>query len=120
MVVEPEFASVLAVAERQATPFRRSCAAHGMATSSHHDQEHAVVRDRRAHLDVGHITADELRARITRTDMANGFANRFLFALVKRSKLLPFGGDDWTTARSAARGTVAGGGRVRRGRRPRR
>ena len=41
---------------------------------------------------VGHITIEELRARITRTDMANGFANRFLFAVVKRSKKLPFGG----------------------------
>lgn len=41
---------------------------------------------------IGHITEDELRARITRTDMANGFANRFLFALIRRSKQLPFGG----------------------------
>jgi hypothetical protein len=42
---------------------------------------------------VGHITEDELRAGITRTDMANGFANRFLFACVRRSKLLPHGGN---------------------------
>ena len=41
---------------------------------------------------IGHITEDELRARITRTEMANGFANRFLFALIRRSKELPFGG----------------------------
>ena len=41
---------------------------------------------------IGHITVQELRARLTRTDMANGFANRFLFMLVKRSKILPFGG----------------------------
>ena len=41
---------------------------------------------------IGHITSEELRARLTRTDSANGFANRFLFALVKRSKELPFGG----------------------------
>ena len=41
---------------------------------------------------VGHITDDELRTRLTRTDAANGFANRFLFAVIKRSKLLPFGG----------------------------
>jgi Primase C terminal 2 (PriCT-2) len=40
----------------------------------------------------GHITIDELRARLTRTDAANGFANRFLFPLVRRSKELPFGG----------------------------
>src|SRR6185437_3727498 len=42
---------------------------------------------------VGHITVEELRARITRNDIANGFANRFLFAMVKRSKNLPFGGN---------------------------
>ena len=40
-----------------------------------------------------HITKDELKARLTRTDIANGFANRILFAYVKRSKELPFGGD---------------------------
>jgi hypothetical protein len=39
-----------------------------------------------AHISIiGHITKDELRARLTRTDMANGLANRFLFCLVKRS-----------------------------------
>lgn len=42
---------------------------------------------------IGHITIPELRAELTQTDTANGFANRFLFALVKRSKLLPFGGE---------------------------
>jgi len=42
---------------------------------------------------VGHITVEELRARLTRTDTANGFANRFLFMLVRRSNVLPFGGD---------------------------
>src|SRR5262249_31624279 len=42
---------------------------------------------------VGHITEDELRARLTSTDIANGFANRFLFVSVRRSKLLPHGGN---------------------------
>jgi hypothetical protein len=41
---------------------------------------------------VGHITTAELRARLNRTDLANGFANRFLFVCVRRSKLLPHGG----------------------------
>jgi hypothetical protein len=46
-----------------------------------------------AHISIiGHITREELKTRLTRTDMANGFANRFLFALVKRSKFLPHGG----------------------------
>src|SRR5262249_10290624 len=42
---------------------------------------------------IGHITEDELRMNLTRTDMASGSANRFLFALVRRSKFLPDGGD---------------------------
>jgi hypothetical protein len=41
---------------------------------------------------IGHITATELRANFDRTEMANGFGNRILFACVRRSKLLPFGG----------------------------
>jgi hypothetical protein len=43
---------------------------------------------------IGHITEHELRARLTHTEAANGFANRFLFLCVKRSKVLPFRGDD--------------------------
>ena len=42
---------------------------------------------------IGHVTDEELRARLTRTEMANGFANRFLFMKVRRSKELPHGGN---------------------------
>jgi hypothetical protein len=42
---------------------------------------------------IAHITEEELRRGIDRTDAANGFANRFLFALVRRSNVLPFGGN---------------------------
>jgi len=42
---------------------------------------------------IGHITATELRSELTETDRGNGFANRFLFVCVKRSNVLPFGGD---------------------------
>jgi hypothetical protein len=41
---------------------------------------------------VGHITIDELRQVLDHTSMANGYANRYLFTCVRRSKLLPFGG----------------------------
>jgi len=41
---------------------------------------------------VGHITEHELRESLERTEMANGFANRFVFLCVRRSKLLPHGG----------------------------
>ena len=42
---------------------------------------------------VAHITLQELRQELTGTDAANGFANRFLFACVRRSKCLPDGGE---------------------------
>lgn len=41
---------------------------------------------------IGHITRNELRREMTKTDMANGFANRFLWICVGRSKCLPEGG----------------------------
>jgi hypothetical protein len=41
---------------------------------------------------VGHISRDELLRYLTATELANGFANRFLLIGVERSKLLPFGG----------------------------
>lgn len=45
---------------------------------------------------IGHVTKTELMRLLTQTDTENGFANRFLWVLVKRSKSLPFGGD-WQT-----------------------
>jgi hypothetical protein len=52
---------------------------------------------------IGHVTDDELRTVLTRIEMANGFANRFLFARVKRSKLLPHGGNlDYATLHEMA------------------
>jgi hypothetical protein len=42
---------------------------------------------------IGHVTVEELRARLTETDMANGYANRHLFALVRRGRLLASGGN---------------------------
>jgi hypothetical protein len=42
---------------------------------------------------VGHITKAELLRHLTETEVANGFANRFIWLMVKRSKELPFGGE---------------------------
>jgi bifunctional DNA primase/polymerase-like protein/primase-like protein/uncharacterized protein DUF3987 len=54
---------------------------------------------RRPHISiVGHITRDELRQLLDATSMANGFANRFLFVCVRRSKELPHGGNLSTSA----------------------
>jgi hypothetical protein len=46
-----------------------------------------------AHISIiGHITRDEVLRYLDATETANGFANRFLWACVKRSRLLPDGG----------------------------
>ena len=46
-----------------------------------------------AHISItGHVTAEELTRYLDRTEVANGFANRFIFVLAKRSKCLPHGG----------------------------
>jgi len=56
---------------------------------------HARSRDEalvtRHHVSLlGHITPIELRAKLTDTDAANGFANRLLLLAVRRSRLIPF------------------------------
>ncbi len=43
-----------------------------------------------AHISIiGHITTEELKRELDETSLANGFANRFLWLAVRRSKLLP-------------------------------
>jgi hypothetical protein len=46
---------------------------------------------------IGHITKAELLRHLNETEAANGFANRFLWLMVRRSKELPFGGE-WDVA----------------------
>jgi hypothetical protein len=47
-----------------------------------------------AHISIsGHITRDEVLRLLKQTEAANGFANRYLWAAVKRSKCLPEGGN---------------------------
>src|SRR5262245_38257824 len=94
MVNEPEFAGALAVMER-----------HGNTLSTHLRNAWDGLRLQAltkslplkadgAHISiVAHITETELRTRLRRTDMANGFANRFLFLCVRRSKFLAHGGN---------------------------
>ena len=42
---------------------------------------------------LGHITSTELLRHLVESETANGFGNRFLWAVVRRSKKLPFGGE---------------------------
>jgi hypothetical protein len=93
LVIEPEFARVLAVAGREGNTL-------SAILRQAWDSGHLRVVTRKnplrasgAHISVvAHSTVEELVRRLTSTEMANGFANRFLFVLVRRSKLLPRGG----------------------------
>lgn len=42
---------------------------------------------------VGHVTKADITKCLTETDMSNGFANRFLWVMARRSKELPDGGN---------------------------
>src|SRR5262245_65996869 len=56
--------------------------------------KNSPVRATNAHISIiGHITRAELRRLLTETESANGFANRFLWLAVRRSKCLPEGGN---------------------------
>lgn len=92
-VVESEFARVLAVAAREGNTLsailRQAWDGGRLRTMTRRDP----LRASGAHITVvGHITTEELLRRLGDTEIANGFANRFLFALVRRSRKLPEGG----------------------------
>jgi hypothetical protein len=93
LVVESEFARVLAVIKRDGntlSPVLRDAwdrGALGILTKN------SPARATGAHISiVAHITAEELRRDLDSTTIANGFSNRFLIACVRRTRLLPFGG----------------------------
>lgn len=52
---------------------------------------------------VGHVTKGELLRCLSENDQANGFANRFLWLCVRRSKLLPDGSQDLDLSAVATR-----------------
>jgi hypothetical protein len=94
LVLEPEFARLLAVAGREGSILSAVIreAWDGNALKNRTKSGPLTATD--AHVSVvGHITREELIRRLSDTEAANGFANRFLFALVRRSKKLPEGGN---------------------------
>lgn len=95
LVVEAEFAQVLRQCVRSGNTLSPTlrCAWDGLPLQTLTKNDPITATG--AHISIiGHIVADELRAELTQTDSANGFANRFLFMCAQRSKKLPFGGED--------------------------
>jgi hypothetical protein len=88
-----EFASALSVMERAGntlSPIIRDAFGHRpLQTLSKNSPEKSTG----SHVSInGHITPEELRRKLTRTELANGFANRVLWPKVRRSQFLPHGG----------------------------
>ena len=91
----PEFASLLTVMKRDGNTL-------SAVLREAWDGNRLRVLTRKEPLDVdsvnlsviAHVTPEELLNSLTATERANGFANRFLILLVRRSKLLPEGGGE--------------------------
>ena len=92
-LLSEEFASVLHALGRetsQLSPLLR-CAWDGGDLCAHDGRR--PVQATAAHISlVGHVTKAELVHHLSRTESANGFANRCLWTSVRRSKSLPDGG----------------------------
>jgi hypothetical protein len=94
MVVEEEFASVLRQAVREGNTLSPVLRHAWDGGKLHCLTKNSPTRATDAHVSlIGHITQLELLKNLSETDSANGFANRFLWVCVKRSKLLPDGGE---------------------------
>ncbi|MFO1044789.1 MAG: bifunctional DNA primase/polymerase [Planctomycetaceae bacterium] len=94
LVVEPEFAQTLKVLRREGntlSPVVRQAWDSGSLSVM---TKNNAARATGTHVSIlGHITRPELSKCLCDTDCFNGFANRFLWVLVRRSKLLPDGGN---------------------------
>jgi len=93
LVLEKEFASPLRAIGREGNTLsptiRQAWESGDLRTLTKNNPARASG----AHISIiGHITKDELRRYLNTTEVANGFANRFLWCCVKRSKVLPEGG----------------------------
>ena len=91
-VEEPEFANVLKQTKKDTntlSPVVRN-AFDGKKLATMTKKNPAVATNPHISL-IGHITQDELETLLKDVEIANGFANRFLWINVNRSKYLPFG-----------------------------
>jgi len=111
MLVTEEFAGALRVMERAGNTLspvlRDAWGTSKLQTLT----KNSPIKATDSHISIlGHVTDDELRAALMKVEMANGFANRFLFVRVKRSKLLPHGGHLDIATGKVERLIGAGGG----------
>jgi hypothetical protein len=93
LVIAPEFASVLRVLLREGNTLspvlRKAWDSGSLRTLT----KNSPARATGAHISViAHITEEELRRYLDRTEAANGYGNRHLYLCVRRARELPWGG----------------------------
>jgi hypothetical protein len=94
LAVEGELAGLLKVMAREgntlSSTIRQAWDGDRLRTMT----KNSPTRATGAHIStIGHITKAELLRHMSSTEAANGFANRYQWIMVRRSKELPFGGD---------------------------
>ena len=93
-LVQSEFGMVLKVMEREGNSLSGALRDAWDGESLRPMTKSNRVVATRPHIAVvGHVTEEELLRRLTGTEMANGFGNRFVWFMVKRSNVLPFAQD---------------------------
>jgi hypothetical protein len=93
LVLETEFSSTLKVAGREGNTLTGVVRQAWDTGSLRLLTKTSPAKSTGAHISIiGHIPKDELIRCLDSTDMGNGFANRFLWLCVRRSKMLPDGG----------------------------
>jgi len=92
LVLEQEFSSVLRVAAREGSTLSATIRQAWDSENLRILTKNTPARATGAHISIlGHITREELLRALNATEQANGFANRFLWVCVRRSKCLPEG-----------------------------
>lgn len=92
LVIEEEFGKSLRAAKREGNTLS-AILREFWDTGSPRVLTKSPTQTTGAHISMlGQITEEELKKEITDVDLVNGLANRFLWLMVERSKLLPSGG----------------------------
>jgi hypothetical protein len=94
LVLESEFSKVMVVANREGNTLSQQVRQAWDGETLETLNKSTPIRASNHHISqIGHITDDELLRHLTSTEAANGFANRYLWFLGRRSKLLPRSGN---------------------------
>jgi hypothetical protein len=90
LLIEEELVSALKVASREGNTLSAILRQAWDRGDLRPLTKHNKIRATGAHISiVSHITQEELLRYLTATEQSNGFGNRFIWLLVKRSKLIP-------------------------------